>query len=339
MLKMRKTNLFVAALAAVLLGAVTGASVLIAQQCGVESTFDSDLEDWSALNPSHNNVYWSSTGGNPTGCMKSKDIDPHSGAQVIAPSGFLGDWSDLDGIGYVRYDSKVFDLSGFPITNEPRITITGPAGTASYTFAAPCTTFWQTYQVSLTEALWTVNPPGAWDALLANVTELRLGADYTKGRDINGFDNICVGPTAPIQHCLVQPTVLDFDTIFVGSSTNKTFMIKSSGDEILTGSVSESCLHYSIVSTVPPDDPYVLAPNDSLMVTVRFAPSANGTHVCTIDTGDDLCSNVFCTGIGIVQGMEDIPTLSEWGYIVLILSLVTISIFTLRRRRRFDRSK
>jgi len=33
-------------------------------------------------------------------------------------------------------------------------------------------------------------------------------------------------------------------------------------------------------------------------VTVRFEPTSDGTKLCTVDTGDALCSDVDCTGEG-----------------------------------------
>ena len=106
--------------------------------------------------------------------------------------------------------------------------------------------------------------------------------------------------------CQVQPVSIDFGTVFVGRSKDTTFTIKNTGGGMLSGSVSTSCVsHYQIVATVPPDDPYQLAHNEELLVTVRFEPVDVGTHVCTVETGDVLCSDVTCTGLAEIGPWVD----------------------------------
>ncbi len=96
-------------------------------------------------------------------------------------------------------------------------------------------------------------------------------------------------------YCQVSPTSLDFGTVALGSYLDKTFAITNTGGEILTGSVSESCDHYGIISG---GGAYGLGPGDSVVVTVRFEPTSIGQHDCIIETGNALCSDVYCTGVG-----------------------------------------
>ena len=101
-----------------------------------------------------------------------------------------------------------------------------------------------------------------------------------------------VGEMPPF--CGVIPTTLDFGTVLVDSTMDTTFTIVNTGLDSLSGTVSESCDHFSIVG----DPSYALAAGESLTVTVRFVPTATGVHNCTIDAGSALCSDVSCTGIG-----------------------------------------
>jgi hypothetical protein len=113
--------------------------------------------------------------------------------------------------------------------------------------------------------------------------------------------------------CDVTPASLNFGTVSVGSSTDMTFTMKNAGGGTLTGSVSESCPHYSIISTVPPDDPYNLARNEELLVTVQYGPGSVGTHPCTIETGDGLCADLDCTGEGSIPVCDISSTKLDFG--------------------------
>ncbi|GAG07083.1 unnamed protein product, partial [marine sediment metagenome] len=105
----------------------------------------------------------------------------------------------------------------------------------------------------------------------------------------------CTGngvPEPPV--CSVSPTSRSFGDVTVGSSKNMSFTITNTGGGTLTGSVSESCSHYSIVSG---SGSYSLSAGQSQTVTVRFAPTSTGTKTCTITTG--CTNNVSCTGKGV----------------------------------------
>jgi hypothetical protein len=94
----------------------------------------------------------------------------------------------------------------------------------------------------------------------------------------------------------VAPDSLDFGGVFVGSSKDTTFTIYNTGGGTLTGTVSETCPSDSILSG---GGPYSIPGGDSLVVTLRFEPVGTGTYDCTIETGDSLCTDVWCTGVGL----------------------------------------
>ena len=108
-------------------------------------------------------------------------------------------------------------------------------------------------------------------------------------------DVSCIGIGEEPPACYVQPTSIDFGTVEAGGSKDSTFTIKNIGGGFLSDNVSISCNHFSFVSG---GGPYSLAAGESIIVAVRFEPSGEGTHNCTIDTGNSLCSDVFLTGVG-----------------------------------------
>ncbi|UCD20218.1 MAG: choice-of-anchor D domain-containing protein, partial [candidate division WOR-3 bacterium] len=108
-------------------------------------------------------------------------------------------------------------------------------------------------------------------------------------------DVSCTGVGEDPPACAVTPTSIDFGTVTIGSSKDSTFTIKNTGGGTLGGTVSESCDDYDLISG---GGPYTLAAGESLVVTVRFEPLSSGVKPCTIETGDTLCSDVSCTGVG-----------------------------------------
>jgi hypothetical protein len=96
--------------------------------------------------------------------------------------------------------------------------------------------------------------------------------------------------------CLVDPDTLDFGTVLVGNNGELNFSISNTGGDTLSGTVSETCNHYSITAG---GGAYALAAGESLVVTVRFEPTVSGNHTCSIETGSGLCGDVFCTGNGM----------------------------------------
>ncbi|MFH1314035.1 MAG: choice-of-anchor D domain-containing protein [Candidatus Eisenbacteria bacterium] len=112
--------------------------------------------------------------------------------------------------------------------------------------------------------------------------------------DVSCADVVCVGIGAPPPVCMLAPTSLDFGTVFIGEFSDHTFAIRNLGGSALAGEVTEACAPYSIESGA---GPYNLEPDDSVVVTVRFAPTVPGEYPCSVAAGVD-CPAVLCTGIG-----------------------------------------
>jgi hypothetical protein len=103
------------------------------------------------------------------------------------------------------------------------------------------------------------------------------------------------GGSEPGAECLVDPDTLDFGTVTVGNYADLEFIITNTGGDTLSGTVSETCDHYDIISG---GGAYELAAEETVTVTVRFEPASAGLHTCTIETGSGLCTDVYCTGTG-----------------------------------------
>ena len=111
------------------------------------------------------------TGGNTGGFLKFVDPSggPGDGGQILAPDGFLGDWSGLISTGTISFDYKIFDLNvANAVDRNPIVRISGASGvSADYNLeAATSTTDWENVLIPLSSEVWEVNG-GSWDGLLS----------------------------------------------------------------------------------------------------------------------------------------------------------------------------
>jgi hypothetical protein len=110
------------------------------------------------------------------------------------------------------------------------------------------------------------------------------------------------------------PLSFDFGLLGVGRcSESRQFAIVNNGGGTLTGSVSEACPDFEIVSG---GGPYALSAGQSRAVEVRFCPQSVGVKNCTIETGNPACPDVTCTGTGefVFLKMSFAPTGQGWCY-------------------------
>ncbi len=100
----------------------------------------------------------------------------------------------------------------------------------------------------------------------------------------------CTGESF-IRECIVEPDTLDFGTVEVSSFSQLSFKIRNDGAEILSGNLTYACTGFIVPTTS-----YVIAPGDSILVTVMFLPQSLGPYECVIDTDYGLCKDVVCIG-------------------------------------------
>lgn len=127
-------------------------------------------------------------------------------------------------------------------------------------------------------------------------------------------DVLCTGWCEDPSVCEVTPGELHFGTVTVGDSPEMTFTVKNTGMGYLIGEVYEECDEFSIVSG---GGAYRIAAGDSMDVTVRYTPQAEGRHICTISLGHASCGDVICDGTGMYPWRQEFTSsrrlLGVWG--------------------------
>ncbi|MGD9548099.1 MAG: choice-of-anchor D domain-containing protein [Candidatus Krumholzibacteriia bacterium] len=106
-----------------------------------------------------------------------------------------------------------------------------------------------------------------------------------------------VGTAEDAPACAVDPAAggLDFGVVTLGSSAQATVTITNTGGGLLEGSVPTlDCPGFSLVSGT---GDYSLGADESLEVTIRFAPTVAGEYSCELDPGAG-CGPVPLTGTG-----------------------------------------
>jgi hypothetical protein len=119
---------------------------------------------------------------------------------IVAPQQFYGNW---------HCTSELFPMLSldmcvlFPRTAPQlpmRVVISGPAGLATLSLplaAGPTYRRWQTVLLPLDASLWSMTS-GSWEALMTDVDELAINAEFFNGDEATGFDNIrLLLPRAP----------------------------------------------------------------------------------------------------------------------------------------------
>lgn len=158
----------------------------------VQSTFDSDLEGWTAAG---GNLSFINTGGNPGGFLALED-STDTFMTVFAPADYHGNLSGFLG-GTLSFDAS--NLNGAPadLVSSPlfgTVTISGSDGTASRllggTGQPPEDGQWVTYSADLEPSLWS----GDLTLALGNVSEISvvLESNEIVPAEFNGFDNFSI---------------------------------------------------------------------------------------------------------------------------------------------------
>ena len=156
----------------------------------ITSTFDTDLDGWHKTGCS--DLQWSSTDGNPGGCLVVDDDGEQDRNYAVAPHKFLGDWSHFNSPQTLSFDIK-YDLhEGYYSPGPFLIRIGGPGGVATVANPSFPENQWKTIVVTVDPDApvgWTL-VSGSWHDLLSNVTSLRINAEFVFGREHVYIDNV-----------------------------------------------------------------------------------------------------------------------------------------------------
>lgn len=146
-----------------------------------QSDFESGADGWTLI--SDGTLSWQNTGGNPGGWLRIDDNNTGGHIWAIAPQKFQGNWN------YLSYVSVDLNIIFGPATETYEIQIQGPGGSAEFRSGIIPQADWQTFQVPLSEAAWTMIS-GNWQDLIVNVQQLRVEAEFRTGDEACGIDNV-----------------------------------------------------------------------------------------------------------------------------------------------------
>jgi hypothetical protein len=177
-----------------------------------ETTFESDLEGWELFPGPQEQLTWEPSGSEPGGYARFEDTSP-TGDYARAPADYVGDWSWMDGVGFLHWHHRIFRLGYNPTIGDYKLVIAGPGGRAEFTAPGPPgVTDWESVTAHIWEGDWSV-VSGAWSAILADVDTLLIAIEMVGNSgpgseaDIDGLDNVVLGaPHAAVQDDPYVPT-------------------------------------------------------------------------------------------------------------------------------------
>jgi DNA-binding beta-propeller fold protein YncE len=192
--------------AALVLAILAAAAPLGAQ---VLSTFDTDLDGWRILGD--NSALWQSTGGNPAGCLDVNDRAVGDINWASAPYKFLGNWSAFTPADSIFFDIYEVNTSGGAWLAVHHVRIEGPGGAAwandVRVVNPPAQGVWIHVRIMMTPEVWTLES-GTWLGLLANVTSVRIFAEWVNGAETTWLDNIGISRApAPLNRDCLENTM------------------------------------------------------------------------------------------------------------------------------------
>jgi hypothetical protein len=109
----------------------------------------------------------------------------------------------------------------------------------------------------------------------------------------------CTGAGEAHPVCTLNPTSLDFGTVPVSTSLDRSFTITNTGGSKLSGSVAADCPDFEVIAG---GGAYSLSTGESVTVTVRFTPLSAQSLSCPVtlgSPGNSGCLDLPCHGIGL----------------------------------------
>ncbi|MCA9277592.1 MAG: hypothetical protein H6815_02245 [Phycisphaeraceae bacterium] len=138
-------------------------------------------------------VNWESSGGVSDGYLRIVDNGNTEDMAVIAPSTYHGDLTQYnDGVMSFYFREGDYQNNPGPLPFFGTVTITSTAGTVAHVFITDLpTTTWERHAAPLTAEVWGVNAR-EWDAILRNVTDIRVRVEAVIGDEWSGFDSFTI---------------------------------------------------------------------------------------------------------------------------------------------------
>jgi len=154
------------------------------------STFDSSDEGWSILYDAIGS--WQSSGGNPDGYYRGRDLQTGETYYFVSPGSWSGDWSQYIGQN-LTFDMRMIDTGGrSPVSPRKTVFIEGSNGNTLEWMSTYPLSAWTKYSVDLSHSAFGVEE-SYFNDIIRDVRELRIRGEWTTGDDIEGLDNVRIG--------------------------------------------------------------------------------------------------------------------------------------------------
>ncbi|MBU1698958.1 MAG: choice-of-anchor D domain-containing protein [Candidatus Eisenbacteria bacterium] len=128
-----------------------------------------------------------------------------------------------------------------------------------------------------------------------------------------GCAQVQITGSGGVPGCEISTASLDFGSIKVGETADRSFTVSNIGSGIVRGSISANCNQFAVIEGA---GDYVLAAQSSRTVTVRYHPSTTGSHSCAVQTGTR-CGQVSLTGHATSPRCQILPAVLNFGDVVL----------------------
>lgn len=153
---------------------------------------DGTLQNWRTLGDGA--YFLEAENGNPGNCLRVEDDATGSLNTAIAPVKFTGNWTSSGPTDSIFFDLYVHLINGsMGVTGRDwLVRISGPGGQAeggSLSENLPQSDTWLHYALPLDSTHWRI-VSGTWPAILENVDQLEIGAEYVNGDEYDRLDNI-----------------------------------------------------------------------------------------------------------------------------------------------------
>ncbi len=138
-------------------------------------------------------------------------------------------------------------------------------------------------------------PPGGAHPVVVRYTPSAVqpaSCELTLGEGLPPVALAGTGSPTPVSLCVASVSALDFGLLAVGSSTFAVFKLYSRGTAAVDVDVVAPCGQVTVVGG---GGARSVAPGDSVVVTLLFAPNTGGHFTCTIGTGPG-CPDVPVSG-------------------------------------------
>lgn len=153
------------------------------------SGFDLDAEGWQSAGGGA--IAWQSSGGNPAGFLRGSS--PNSTWHFASPPAWAGNWQHYK---LVKFDLAIVNRQYADAPRNDILVIRGANGTDLVWSGFSPEFNWTHYEVPLVPAAFGVGQ-AAFDAVMQDVTELRILGEYTTASEQTGLDNVALTSELP----------------------------------------------------------------------------------------------------------------------------------------------